>query len=74
MKKLKHFFLLISSFFLFTTIYAQNDLKVAAIFCDGMVMQRGVDLPVWGTANANEEVIIYFKNKSYSAKANKKGN
>ena len=59
--------------FFAVSVFAQNNLKVAAIFSDGMVLQRGVDIPVWGTANTNEEVKVVFKNKIYSAKANKKG-
>jgi sialate O-acetylesterase len=56
------------------------DVKVHALFGDGMVLQRGVPCHVWGTADPNEEVVVGYENaktgeaaKSQAAKADKDG-
>ena len=73
MKKLKYTLFLAPLFLFLTSVYAQDSLKVADIFSDQMVLQRGVEIPIWGTANVNDEIKVIFKEKVYSAKANKKG-
>ena len=32
--------------------------KPNALFADGAVLQQGVPIPVWGTANAGEKVTV----------------
>ncbi len=39
---------------------SRADLKVPTMFSDNMVLQRGVDVPVWGTAKPGEEVVVSF--------------
>lgn len=34
------------------------DVKLAGLFCDHMVLQQGMSVPVWGTAGPGEQVII----------------
>ena len=39
---------------------AQAGLKLGTPFADGMVLQRGMNVPVWGWADAGEEVTVEF--------------
>lgn len=39
-----------------------------AIFSDHMVLQRGIELPVWGTAEPNEEVYVHLEVKTADGK------
>ncbi|MDE3181945.1 MAG: sialate O-acetylesterase, partial [Bacteroidota bacterium] len=39
-------------------------LKVDGVFANDMVLQRGKPIPVFGTANANEEVIVRFSKQT----------
>ena len=47
--------------------------SIASIFSDNMVLQRNVNIPVWGSAKANEKVEITFHNQKKTAKADKAG-
>jgi len=47
--------------------------SVAHIFGDHMVLQRGREVPVWGTAPAGSEVTVKVAGKSASAKADAEG-
>ncbi len=49
-------FLLVFS--LFCSTYAFSNVKVARIFSDNMVLQRGINVPVWGTANPGEKIVV----------------
>ena len=40
---------------------AHADVKPHALFSDGMVLQRGAQCPVWGTAAPGEKVSVIFK-------------
>lgn len=48
--------------------------KLPRLFSDGVVLQRGQVVPVWGEADANESVTLTFGKKTYSTKADEKGN
>src|SRR5579884_626874 len=39
---------------------ARADVKLHPLFSDGMVLQRGVDCPIWGTADPQEKVSFRF--------------
>ena len=45
----------------------------ARLFQSGMVMQRGTEVPVWGQADAGEQVSVRFKKKTYTATADASG-
>jgi len=45
-------------------MYAQ--LKVNSLFTDHMVLQQGVQIPVWGTATDNEIITIKFDGQEFS--------
>lgn len=49
-------------------VSAQN-LKLAQIFSDHMVIQQGQKAPVWGWAKAGSDVVIKFKNQTLTTQA-----
>lgn len=49
------------------------EVKTPAVFGSGMVLQRGMDVPVWGWADAGEKVTVSFRDQSVSATANDQG-
>ena len=53
---------------------AHADVKLPAIFGDHMVVQRGMKVPVWGTADAGEQVTVKVLGQEKSATADDKGN
>jgi sialate O-acetylesterase len=52
---------------------ALADLKLPAVFCDHMVLQRGAAAPVWGWAEPGEEVSVTFAGQTKTAKAGSDG-
>jgi sialate O-acetylesterase len=49
------------------------DVKLPGIFGDHMVVQRGVKVPIWGTADAGEKVTVKAQGQEQSATADDKG-
>jgi len=49
------------------------ELKLPALFSDGMVLQRDQQVPVWGWTDAGEEVTVSFGEQSVSGKADQDG-
>src|SRR5437773_9714753 len=47
--------------------------SVGPVFSDHMVLQRGMDVPVWGEAKAGERVTVEFLGKKLNATADEKG-
>ena len=56
-----------------TWVPARADVKLPAIFGDHMVLQRGMKLPVWGTADAGEQVTVKVARQERTAKADETG-
>jgi len=52
---------------------AKAEVKVPSIFGDNMVVQRDVELPVWGQAEPGEKVTVTIGEASASATAGEKG-
>lgn len=52
---------------------ASAAVKLPALFDDGMVLQRGQPVPVWGWADPGEEVSVSIAGQTKSAKADEKG-
>jgi sialate O-acetylesterase len=50
------------------------DVKLPPVFSDHMVLQRDLAAPVWGTAEAGEDVVVSVAGQSHSAKADAEGN
>ena len=49
------------------------EVRLASLFQDGMVLQREMAVPVWGSAKAGEEVTVSFAGQTKSAKADQDG-
>ena len=47
--------------------------KLSPIFSDNMVLQQGMEIPVWGWATPGEKVTVTLAKGKASAKANKEG-
>lgn len=52
---------------------ALAEVKPHALFSDNMVLQRGMTAPVWGTADADEQVTVSVQGQEVSTKANGSG-
>lgn len=46
----------------------QADVKLPAIFTDNMVLQQGMQVPVWGWADEGEAVTVQFRDQRVAAK------
>ena len=47
--------------------------KLPFVFSSHMVLQRGMPVPVWGTADANETVTVKFRKQEKTAIPDEKG-
>ena len=52
---------------------AWADIKLAKVFSDHMVLQRGVPVPVWGWGEAGESVSVTLGGQTRSAMTNSVG-
>jgi Domain of unknown function (DUF303). len=66
---MKRLLLLPIFFVCFLSYVARADVRLPALFSDNMVLQQGMDLPVWGWADEGEEVKVSFHGKTAKAKA-----
>ena len=67
-RQLFRFFLLFTSSFAFA-LQAFADVKLPALMSDGMVLQQGADVPLWGWADEGEVVTVQFLDQKVSATA-----
>jgi len=58
---------------LLATGSASAEVKLAAIFSDHAVLQRGVALPVWGTATPGDAIEVRFEGQTAQATADASG-
>lgn len=65
--------LLLVSFTLGILSIGNADVKTASIFSSNMVLQRGMAVPVWGTAAPAETVVVDFNSQLLSTIADEKG-
>lgn len=52
---------------------AEAKVTLPALFTDGMVLQRGTPVPVWGWADAGEEVVVEWGRKRFVTTADQQG-
>ncbi|MGC6564543.1 MAG: sialate O-acetylesterase [Akkermansiaceae bacterium] len=52
---------------------ASGELKVSRIFSEGAVLQRGAEVPVWGTADAGEKVTVDFSGQRLTVDVDQDG-
>lgn len=62
---------LVSLLLLTSALHAE--VKLSKVFTPHMVLQRGMAVPVWGTASPGEKVDVSFAGQTKSATANDKG-
>jgi sialate O-acetylesterase len=48
---------------------ASADVKLPALISDGMVLQQGIDVPLWGWADEGESVTVEFQKQKVTATA-----
>jgi len=56
-----------------STLISKADVRIADIFSDNMVLQRDINLKVWGTADPGEKLYVSFNGQKQRTKADKKG-
>ncbi len=59
---------------LFAACGANAEIKPGALFREGAVLQRDANIPVWGSADPNEEIQVRFRGQSVAAKSDGQGN
>src|SRR3712207_2787412 len=52
---------------------AEAQLRPSRLVGDGMVMQRGAPVPVWGTASPGDSVVVRFDGRPYGTRADASG-
>ena len=57
----------------FSTLVTKANVSIADIFSDNMVLQRNIDLKVWGNANPGEKLFVSFNGQKLRTKADKNG-
>src|SRR5215471_16883993 len=65
---MKRFLLLPILFVCFVAYVVRAEVRLPGLFSDNMVLQQGMDLPVWGWADEGEEVKVSFRGKTVKAK------
>ena len=48
-------------------------IKLPKLISDGMVLQRDIEIPIWGWADANEKIVVLFNGKEYATKSTTTG-
>ncbi|MCG9129460.1 hypothetical protein JT359_17870 [Candidatus Poribacteria bacterium] len=56
MKRLSLFFFIY--FFLFSSVFVYSDVTLPNVIGNNMVLQRGIEVPIWGWATPSEEISI----------------
>ncbi len=46
---------------------SRADVKLSPLFSEGMVLQQGMRVPIWGTAASGEKVTVRFRGQEVSA-------
>ncbi len=55
----------------FITLNTYSKVKPAAIFGDNMVLQRDIPVPVWGTAESGDKIVVEFAGQKQETTAGK---
>jgi len=72
MKKYHTFSLILLGLTL-TVSALQAEVKLTKVFTPHMVLQRGMAVPIWGTATAGEKVTVKFRDQTKATEAGKDG-
>jgi sialate O-acetylesterase len=69
MKELSRCLLFLFGLFIGSAVNALADVKLPALISDGMVLQQGGRVPLWGWADEGETVTVQFQGQKVSATA-----
>lgn len=61
-------------FLLINVNFSHAEVRVAQIFSDHMVLQRGINVPIWGTADPGEKITLNINGLVSTAVTGKDGN
>ncbi len=64
---------LLTLYALFAALPAVAEVSLPALFCDNMVLQRNISIPVWGKAEPGEQVTVALCNQKATATADDQG-
>ena len=64
---------LLSIIFVFSTQEGRTEIKLPNVIGSGMVLQRDMQVPVWGWADAGEEITVSFAEQKKTTKTDKDG-
>lgn len=64
---------LIGLIILFTFFKTSAEVKLPKIFSSNMVLQKGIEIPIWGLADKGERIAISFNNINIRVQANNEG-
>jgi len=59
--------------FTISSLVSQAQVQVADVFSDNMVLQRDLEVNVWGKANPKEKIKLTFNGQKKSTKSDKNG-
>ncbi len=71
--KSPHFFLSLLILALFFPVTTRAEIQLPALFTDGMVLQQGKTVAIWGTATADEDIAVTFAGQTVATKADLDG-
>ena len=72
----KYYIKYLSLTVIFTTLLAFNyyaQVQISSIFTDNMVLQKGINIPIWGRGIPGSKIEIHFHNQFVKTKVNNKG-
>ncbi|MCA1760451.1 MAG: sialate O-acetylesterase, partial [Bacteroidales bacterium] len=72
MKKLNPI-ILVTTVILFLNYSVFADVKLPKIFSSNMVLQQGIEIPVWGWADQGERVTVTFNGQTVRSRADREG-
>lgn len=55
------------------TVGNTQDIQPSTLFCDNMVLQQGMEVPVWGTAKPKEQISVSFAGQQKTTTADNEG-
>jgi sialate O-acetylesterase len=61
-------------FLIFSIGHGLSQIQLPRLISDGVVLQRNIDVRIWGSASANETVELLFGGKIYKTNADQNGN
>ena len=72
--KILRFGILFLTFGILISFTSKADVTLPKIFSSNMVLQQGIEIPVWGWADKNERIRVTFNNETVRTRADKDGN